>query len=548
MNYKKPNCKRLWLLAILFLFFGGTFVPAADEDFDPLSPPPILKPVPEKYADSLRHWQGISSLASTSNTRLWVCWYSGGITECYENYVLLATSNDSGETWSKPILAIDPPGMTRAFDPAIWCDPTGRLWLFWAQGEECPESSLRIWDGRAGVWAITTENPEDGENAIWSEPRRISDGIMMGKPIVDSKNRWLFPVSVWRFGGKYAVPSEHVGVSVWYSTDEGKTIEFLGISKADPAISLFDEHNIVEMKDGSFKMFARTRYGIGETVSTDGGKTWTDLAPSTIKHTSSRFFIRRLQSGNLLLVKNGPADKDVGRSQMMAMISCDDGQTWEGGLMLDGRGNVSYPDGNQVADGMIYVTYDYDRYNEREIYAARFTEEDVLAGKLVNEKSKLAMLVNKATGIRVEMDTIQYTPKNNDDGSDWLKGDRAEVKIIRGKSIDKFDVGATLFSNRNYIGKNIPEPLRDKNFVCSDIEYTSVEVTKADIVYVITPLPDRNKDSLSDDLETAGFSKVKQPEFLFFGNIEGNISTVYQKKVEAGEKIQWDKKWGVLVF
>lgn len=377
---------------------GATEPSPAAVTADPLSPPPILRPVPEKYADSERIWQGISSLEATSNERLWVCWYSGGKTECGENYVLLATSGDRGETWSAPIFAVDPPGAVRAFDPAIWMDPTGRLWLFWAQGEEYPDGPLSIWDGRAGVWAVTTERPELGEAAEWSEPRRLCDGIMMGKPIVDSKNRWLFPVALWRFPGKYALPAEQVGVAVWSSADEGKTFEFLGRSKADPAVSLFDEQNIVEMKDGSLKMFGRTRYGIGETVSADGGKTWTDLAPSPIKHTSSRFFVRRLASGNLLLVKNGPIDADAGRSRMTAFLSEDDGKTWLGGLVLDTRGGVSYPDGNQTADGTCFVTYDFDRYNAREIYAARFTEADVLAGECVDPRSKLQIVVNKATG------------------------------------------------------------------------------------------------------------------------------------------------------
>ena len=385
------------LIACFFLTAAGL---TADEPaVDPLAPPPILRPVPEKYADSQRRWQGISSLETDGDSRLWVCWYSGGVTEGGENYVLLAVSNDLGDTWSEPLLAIDPPGVVRAFDPAIWLDPTGRLWLFWAQGEELPPSSESyIWDGRAGVWAITTDNPEAGKDAVWSQPRRICDGIMMGKPIVDSRGRYLFPVALWLFKGKYTVPDEQAGVALWASEDQGKTFSFLGRSKVEKNVSLFHEQNIVEMKDGSLKMFARTKYGIGETVSRDGGLTWTDLAPSAIKHTSSRFFVRRLKSGRLLLVKNGPIDSDVGRSRMMAFLSDDDGATWSDGLVLDERDRVSYPDGNQNADGMICVTYDHHRYGDRQIMAARFTEEDILAGKIVSERSKLKILVNQATG------------------------------------------------------------------------------------------------------------------------------------------------------
>lgn len=386
------------LLAVLCLTAGGLL--AQEPAADPLTPPPILRPVPEKYADSQRRWQGIPSLEAATNSQLWACWYSGGLTEDENNYVLLSVSSDRGDTWSEPLMAIDPPGMVRAFDASLWLDPNGRLWFFWTQCEEDYSGEKREWDGRAGVWAMTTDNPEAGRDAVWSQPRRICDGIMMCKPIVDSRGRYLLPVSIWRISGKYQhlVPPERIGVSLWCSEDLGKTFFFLGRSWAEKEVSLFDEQNIVEMKDGSFKMFARTKYGIGETVSQDGGVTWPDLTPSPIQNTSSRFFVRRLRSGRLLLVKNGPIDSDVGRSQMMAFLSDDDGATWSGGLLLDERDNVSYPDGNQTEDGTIFLTYDHDRYGEREIMAARITEEDILAGKIVTEGSALKLLVNQATG------------------------------------------------------------------------------------------------------------------------------------------------------
>ena len=361
-----------------------------------LNPPKVWKELPEAYRDNARVFQGISSLEVTDNNRLWLTWYSGGITENAENYVLVATSGDRGKTWSKPLFAIDPPGIVRAFDPSIWLDPNGKLWLFWAQGEESTFKPS-IWDGRAGVWCMTTANPQDGEKALWSAPRRLCDGIMMCKPVVDSKKRWLFPVAIWRFDSKFNLGNVK-GANVFVSTDQGNTLSRLGLSRVPIDVSIFDEHNLIEKKDGSFWLLARTKYGIGESLSVDGGKTWPDLSPSVLKHTSSRFFIRRLASGNLLLVKNGPVDKNVGRSQMTAFLSTDDGKNWTGGLVLDARNNVSYPDGGQAPDGTIFITYDFDRYNAKEIYVARFREEDVKAGKLVHADSQLNIIANKATG------------------------------------------------------------------------------------------------------------------------------------------------------
>lgn len=389
--------KKILISLLFFLGFGIPF--SSLQAQDPQAVPPVRSDLPLNYQDDARKFQGIPSLCVTGNNRLWATWYGGGIKEDGENFVLLITSGDRGKTWSKPIFVIDPPGEVRAFDPSIWQDPDGKLWLFWAQGESVPENICRetIWDGRAGVWCICTENPQDGENAKWSNPRRLCDGVMMCKPVADSQKRWLFPVAIWHFTSRYKsdLPA---GANIFVSTDKLKSISFLGGAKALPEVSIYPEHNLVEKRDRSLLLLARMKYGIGESVSPDGGKTFPDLIPSPVlKHTSSRFFITRLQSGNLLLVKNGPVDKNVGRSQMTAHLSKDDGKTWTSSLVLDERDKVSYPDGAQAPDGTIYIVYDRKRYTDKEILVARFTEKDILAGKIVSPGSMLKIIANKAT-------------------------------------------------------------------------------------------------------------------------------------------------------
>jgi hypothetical protein len=115
----------------------------------------------------------------------------------------------------------------------------------------------------------------------------------------------------------------------------------------------------------------------------------------------------KLHSGNWLLGKHGTFEwvsdhkeaksANRGRSHLTAYISRDEGATWEGGLLLDER-PCSYPFGFQDGHGTIYVSYERDRWNQPEILVARFSEEDVLAGEVVSESSRLRMLVNKAGG------------------------------------------------------------------------------------------------------------------------------------------------------
>jgi hypothetical protein len=185
------------------------------------------------------------------------------------------------------------------------------------------------------------------------------------------------------------------GANVFVSTNEGKTWERRGMATfPNPD---WQEHMIVERRDGSLWMLARTQKGLMESVSTDGGRHWTEAADvNGIRHPNARFFVRRLLSGRLLLVKHGDEiDAHHGRFQLSAWLSDDDGRTWHGGLVLDERKGVSYPDGFQAPDGTIYISYDRNRSPDGEILLARFTETDVLEKRVSGPKSKLKMLISR---------------------------------------------------------------------------------------------------------------------------------------------------------
>src|SRR5688572_17970415 len=154
-----------------------------------LEPPRVISAPGREYSDANRRFQGIPCIERAANGRLWAAWYSGDIREGPRNYVVVTTSGDDGQTWSGPQLVIDPDGFVRAFDACLWMDPQQRLWLFWAQ-------AVGHWDGRAGVWAIMTEQP-GSVRPNWSSPRRIANGVLMNKPIVRNKGEWLLPVNLW---------------------------------------------------------------------------------------------------------------------------------------------------------------------------------------------------------------------------------------------------------------------------------------------------------------------------------------------------------------
>ena len=366
----------------------------------------------ENFSADKRLWQGIPSIEVTRGGRIFLAYYSGGTREEIGNYVIFSKSDD-GENFEDVLVVYKE--SFRCYDPCIWIDPCGRLWLTWS---EAPNHA---------VWASVCDDP-DADGLIWSEPRVIGREVMMNKPTVLKSGEWLFPIAVWEkseiAGGKNGVADAAGAQSAlterlafaYSSVDEGKTFRILGGSNV-PQRS-FDEHMILEKQDGSLAMYVRTKYGIGVSFSYDDGKSWSEGEDSGLGGPCSRFHIRRLRSGRILLINHYGY---TGRSHLTAMLSEDDGKTWPYKLLLDERSNVSYPDAKEAEDGYIYITYDRERgafldslekaYDSaREILLAKVTEEDIIAGEIKDNGSRLKQITHKLGKYAYE-DTDPYNTK-----------------------------------------------------------------------------------------------------------------------------------------
>jgi predicted neuraminidase len=306
-----------------------------------------------------RAWQGIPAIERAPNGRLWCAFYSGGPKEPHpDNHILLTTSGDDGATWREPTVVVDPQGSARAYDPTLWHNPTGRLWLIYNRADLERRSF--------SVWARTTENA-DAPAPEWSAPRRIDLGVpfafRMNKPIVLSDGAWLLPVTWARSApaGWFAHGDQLQGVA--RSTDHGATWTLHGAVEA-PAWAL--ENMVVAGQPGRLWMLIRTGAGVlWESFSEDGGRSWTQGAPTEIVNPGTRFYIGRLASGRLLLINTFDPETRTGLDacfglpeKMPRFNQC----RW-----LDAREQVSYPDAVQAPDGRIFIVYDRDRYGVGEI-------------------------------------------------------------------------------------------------------------------------------------------------------------------------------------
>ena len=107
--------------------------------------------------------------------------------------------------------------------------------MFWAQSK-MHEGSI------AGVWSVHTDNPDDAQPQ-WSQPRRLTDGIMMCKPTVLSTGEWVLPASTWRTTDSSA--------RMIVSSVPGLFWSLRGACNVPQQDRAFDEHIITERKEFS---------------------------------------------------------------------------------------------------------------------------------------------------------------------------------------------------------------------------------------------------------------------------------------------------------
>jgi hypothetical protein len=364
--------------------------------------PPRIRPFdePERLPERSNFTMS-SGIAQTRGGRLWVSWFGGE--DGQKAYMMLASSDDDGTTWTPPRYIIKEPLTPHGFHRAIlggnlWVDPDGRMWCFFTY-------NIGYFDGRGGVWCSVCDNPE-ADTLNWTTPRRIYDGFVLNKPIIMSNGEWLLPTSLWnrcQIGLGYGDPiintldlypelDAYRMANFLVSSDHGQTWERCGGTRAEERE--FDEPVLIEKCNHQLLCLLRTHYGLAESWSNDFGRSWTYPRPSAIKHTSARIFTLRLASGKLLLVKHGGIDERTGRTNLTAYLSDDDGEHWHDRLLLDERDGISYPDGFQGSDGRIYIAYDRKRI-DGEILLAIFSEEDIVKGLPLCESTRLKIPVQQ---------------------------------------------------------------------------------------------------------------------------------------------------------
>ena len=286
-----------------------------------------------------------STIAATP-TGLVAAWF-GGTDEGNPDVGIWLTRQD-GKGWSSPVeVARGERDGKRlpCWNPVLFQPEGGPLLLFYKVGP-----SPSTW------WGMLTRSSDGGQT--WGESARLPAGIL--GPI---KNK---PVA--RPGGAILCPSssEDHGWRVHFETtpDLGQTwtrsttVEAHGFEAIQPSV--------LTHPDGTLQALCRTReQALVQTRSLDGGATWSPLMAMGLPNPNSGTDALTLADGRHLLVYNHTTR---GRSPLNLAVATAEAQTWQAALVFEAEpGEFSYPAVIQAADGLVHITYTWNRRRIRHV-------------------------------------------------------------------------------------------------------------------------------------------------------------------------------------
>ena len=115
---------------------------------------------------------------------------------------------------------------------------------------------------------------------------------------------------------------------------------------------------------------------------------------------------------------------------------------------------------------------------------------------------------------------------------------------------DTFIPGAKLYTNRDYVVAECPEPLRGLPLLRSSIDWVEIECIEPGVIVILTPDPVHEiakQCSRVADLEGAGFARVDDVAiFQLFGEQPYDRVRTYRKTLAQGERLAL-RKWAVVL-
>ena len=225
---------------------------------------------------------------------------------------------------------------------------------------------------------------EDG-GKTWSEGRKLGKDAKVGHLLGPVKNK---PVQLKDGSILCPTSTEHEGWRVHFelTRDLGKTWEVIGPINDGREFRAI-QPSILHHANGKMQVLCRSKQNvITQSWSEDGGKTWGKMTATTLPNPNAGTDAVTLSDGRQLLVYNHTIRKSAfpsGRNMLNIAVS-GDGVKWKGAAVLErAKGEYSYPAVIQSDDGLVHITYTWQRTRVRHavIDPARLELKPIEEGK-----------------------------------------------------------------------------------------------------------------------------------------------------------------------
>ena len=297
-----------------------------------------------------------STIEETDNGFI-AAWF-GGTHEGHKDVGIWISINTRGK-WSQPVEVVNGIQVNGlrypCWNPVFFKPVSGPLMLFYKLGP-----------GPQKWWGMLVTSDDDG--LTWSEPRELGYGIH-GKLIGPAKNKpvqledgtIICPASI-----EYQDESGDLFWRVFFEIyDNGgnilKVTEYINDGIQYDAI----QPCILTHPGNSLQALCRSRQNvITHSWSYDSGLTWSNMTATILPNPDSGIDALTLADGRHILAYNHTTSKSgfpEGRNMLNIAVS-ENGINWKPVMTLERQeGEYSYPAIIQSSDGLLHVTYTYQR-------------------------------------------------------------------------------------------------------------------------------------------------------------------------------------------
>ncbi len=343
------------------------------------------------FAPQPLHTHG-SSIVNLPNGDFLATWFQGsGERQADDVKIIGARLKKGADTWSEPFLMADTYNIPDC-NPVLFLNHQKKLFLVWIAVEanrweysilryrtsiDYNKSGAPVWNWQDNILLKPDDRFAKEVKAKFKDLPPSTSGWAAYGPQYDnmiieaSKDEGKRSIG-WMTRIKPLLLGEHKILLPLYS--DGFNMSLVAISDDDganwhPSLPIVGRGNVqpslIQKKDGTIVAYMRdngdepSRVQISE--SNDSGMTWTAAQKSKIPNTAS-VQVCKLRDGRWAFIGN---DIDDGRYQMSLYLSDDEGKTWKWRIYLEkvekGEGSFSYPSMLQSSDGLLHITYSYQR-------------------------------------------------------------------------------------------------------------------------------------------------------------------------------------------